>query len=135
MAILKSCPGLKVEVIANGIPLREYTNGDLNDPQATITRYVEANTEGTFEVLYQFLDEYVATYGVGAEVRLDGIKVDSSLIRSQNLKGKGGFSASGIESKINGRWYTSKLVFSSFTVGEYIQCARCWHPSNKRNVM
>ncbi|KAF1850025.1 uncharacterized protein K460DRAFT_381892 [Cucurbitaria berberidis CBS 394.84] len=114
MAIINDCPGLRVEVVANGNALREYNDDQAGDAPNVVTRYLEVNGEGTFEILTKFLENYAGRHGVRVEVRLDGHKVDSYLLRLNQLKKEDGHRSSGAPSKIGGRWHTSNFLFSSF---------------------
>jgi hypothetical protein len=80
MAVIDDIPGAKVEVIANGEPLQEYDDGDSENTASRITKYIRVSPDGTFEIIVQFLDDYVATRGLRTEVRLDGLKVSSNLL-------------------------------------------------------
>ncbi|EAT87833.2 hypothetical protein SNOG_05442 [Parastagonospora nodorum SN15] len=116
MAVIEDIPGLTVKVIANGAPLDEYSDADADDHPKQATNYIEVHSEGTFEILIQFFEGFVATYGVRVEIRLDGTKVSSSLTRLSKLKEAGGHKTSGVRSKIGGRWHESNFVFSPFVL-------------------
>ncbi|KAH3956417.1 hypothetical protein HBI70_068090 [Parastagonospora nodorum] len=118
MAVIEDIPGLTVKVIANGAPLDEYSDADADDHPKQATNYIEVHSEGTFEILIQFFEGFVATYGVRVEIRLDGIKVSSSLTRLSKLKEAGGHKTSGVRSKIGGRWHESNFVFSPFVLDQ-----------------
>lgn len=86
MAVINSCPGLEVKVVSNESALPEYADSQATDPHNTITTYVEVNSDGAFQVHFQFTDGYSCRYGVRVELRLDGHKVDSCLYRRSQLK-------------------------------------------------
>lgn len=51
MAVINDVQGLQVQIFTNGTPLKEYTDREAEDLPKAITRYVEVNQEGSFEVL------------------------------------------------------------------------------------
>jgi hypothetical protein len=120
MAIIDDHPGLSVEILIDKQALREYRDATAEDPPNAITKYAEVHTNNAFEVKTSFLENSAATYGVHVEVRLDGNKVSSYLVRLKDLKKEGGHLTSGVKSKIGNRWHKSDLVFSAFAVGELI---------------
>lgn len=85
MAILNSCPGLEVKVVANNEALKEHADLQTNDAPKTITHYVEVNSEGAFEVHAVFTNDYTCRFGVRIEIRLDGHEVYGSLYRASQL--------------------------------------------------
>jgi hypothetical protein len=117
MAVIPDIPGLKVEVIANEEPLKEYDTEVADDAAKTVTKFVEVRANDKFEISTTFDDDFVATHGFLLEVRLDGSKVYSTLLPLGQLKKSGGHKASGVRSKISGRWHMSNFVFSSFVIG------------------
>jgi hypothetical protein len=118
MAIIHHIPGLTAEVIVNGAPLREYIDNGADHTASEVTNFIEVCADGTFEILCKFQANFTATFGVLVELRLDGNKVSSSLLRLKDLKNVQGHKFSGVKSKIGGRWYQSNLLFSPFAVGE-----------------
>jgi hypothetical protein len=120
MAILEGCPGLKVEVTVNDHALREYDDDNVQEEPNTLTKYIEVNGNDTFKIQAQFLDNYVATYDVVAEVWLDGNKINSYVLNLKSLKRPEGHKFSGVRLRINGTWYRYNLVFSSFAIGKCI---------------
>lgn len=118
MAVLNSCPGLEVKVVSNESALPEYADSQATDPHNTVTTYVEVNSDGAFQVHFQFTDGYSCRYGVRVELRLDGHKVDSCLYRRSQLKKDTGHTVAGARSKIGGRWHVSNFQFSQFVLGK-----------------
>lgn len=118
MSIIENVPGLKVEVIANDEPLAEYRDAEAEVGTKKAVRFIEAKSNGTFQIVTQFLEEFPATYGFRIEVRLDGNEVDSVLIRLKDRKKNGRHKMSGVRLKTNGRWHQSNLLFSLFVIGE-----------------
>jgi hypothetical protein len=120
MAIIDDHPGLSVEILIDKQALREHRDATAEDPPNAITKYAEVHTIDAFEVKTNFLENSAATYGVHVEVRLDGNKVSSYLVRLKDLKKEGGHLTSGVKTKIGNRWHKSDLVFSAFAVSELI---------------
>ena len=118
MAIIDSSPGSTVEVRVNDTPLRELSDEAAEDTPKTVTKYVEVAGDSAFEVLVQFSETFVATYGARVEVRLDGNKITSYLVRMKDQKNLGGHRTSGVKSKIKGRWHQSNLIFSPFAISK-----------------
>ncbi|KAJ4378253.1 hypothetical protein N0V86_005953 [Didymella sp. IMI 355093] len=116
MAVLNSCPGLEVKVIANKNALPEYADSPETDEQNTVTKFVEVDRDGAFQVHFQFTDAYTCRHGVRVELRLDGHKVDSCLYRQNQLKKGTGHTLAGARSKIRGRWHVSNFQFSQFVL-------------------
>lgn len=52
MAVLSTCPGLKVEIIVNGEPLQEFDGSEGDQAADTKTTYIEATTGAEFAVKY-----------------------------------------------------------------------------------
>lgn len=50
MGIVEALPGVTVSIVVNGSALHEYEDPDIEDTTTTITRYVEAVSNETFEV-------------------------------------------------------------------------------------
>jgi hypothetical protein len=120
MAIINDIPGLSVEVVSNGDALREYEDVYAADEPKKVTKYIEVQSDETFEIVARFLENLNAKYGVCVEIRLDGTKVSASLIRLGELRKGGGhtYTTSGVMSKIGNRWHESNFLFSPFVVGK-----------------
>jgi hypothetical protein len=118
MAVIKDIPGLKVEIITNGEPLQEYNDDEAENSSTNATRYIQVGSDRTFAIVVQFLDEYVATRGMRIEIKLDGVKVNATLLALNDLKRKGGHKFSGVPSKINNRWNESSFKFMPLAIGK-----------------
>jgi hypothetical protein len=80
MAVHPDHPGLTVEFVVDGSVVEEYDDNQPITPN-TVTRYVEAVSDATFAIKFRLTSPFPITYGVVIEVRLDGQKVFSSIIR------------------------------------------------------
>jgi hypothetical protein len=67
MAILDTVSGLNTEITVNRVPLAEY-----DDPEADITKYVEAVSGSEFVIKTSFKEPILAINGVEISVRIDG---------------------------------------------------------------
>jgi hypothetical protein len=118
MAILDSCPGLEVKIVSNDRTLEEYRDARAEYANNSTTHYVQVESDGTFQIILQATDAYRSRHGIHVEIRLDGHKVDGSLIRLKNLHKTGGHVFYGAQSKMNGKWFISDFKFSQFVLGK-----------------
>lgn len=85
MAIVPGVPGLKIEVVSNGTPLREYNDPDDTSPGNTVTKYVEAISGATFAIRYTIDPTFQYLHDAAKlQMRLDGNKVFSRHIRKES---------------------------------------------------
>ena len=119
MAVLDSSPGMEVSVVLNKKVLKEYRDLDADDPQNSTTSYIEVDAAAAFEVHLEIADPYTSKHGIRVEVRLDGKKIEDTLIRVEDLHKPGGHKFTGTTSKINGWWFTSDPSFVKFVSSVY----------------
>jgi hypothetical protein len=119
MAVLDSCPGMEVSVFLNKKVLKEYRDLDRDDPQNLTTSYIEVDAAAAFEVHLEIADSYASRHGIRVEVRLDGKKIEDTLIRVEDLHKPGGHNFTGATAKINGWWFTSDPSFVEFASSGY----------------
>lgn len=118
MAVLPSCPGLKVEVVVGNTPLVEYDgDGDEESRPNTSVKYVEAITGAQFAVKYYFDDTFRTSHGVKINSKLDGKVVSRRNCRKKDLVKMEGFTVSSASSCIGGEWYTNGFQFSEISQG------------------
>jgi hypothetical protein len=119
MAVLDSCPGMEVSIVLNNKVLKEYRDFNADDSQNSTTSYIEVEAAAAFEVDIEVTDTYTSRHDIRVEVRLDGKKIDDTLIRVEDLHKPGCHRLSGVTSKINGWWFTSDPSFVKFMSGGY----------------
>ena len=120
MAIIDTRPGIEVTVISGDDALPEYRDTAAENSPHVITNYIDVGKATHFEVLTKFKDNNTVHYGVVIDVLLDGVKVHSKIYRLKQLEKPEGYKASGVSSKIRGRWHISNFLFSPFVLGNYM---------------
>ena len=58
MAIIKDLPGVKIEIAANGVALKEHQDTEIAEEERTVTRYIEAVSGQIFAVSIQLLPQF-----------------------------------------------------------------------------
>ena len=118
MAVLTSDPGVKVEIVVGGRPLREYVDTKAENSAKQTTQYIEVENEGPFEIHAQVSGDYVQKHPVCMEVHLDGVMVARCYVPKYNATNEGKYQYTGYKTNIAERWHTSDLCFSSFAFGK-----------------
>jgi len=125
MAVLDELPGLVVEILVNGEPLKEYTDTFVDEKEPnTIIKYIEAVSGANFEIRCRFIHQYPHRDVLnGVDVRLDGQNVACILIHKSDLRQM----VLGYTTFITGRtsgqgqkWIKEKFRFAELTIGEHI---------------
>lgn len=119
MVVLDSCPGIEVSIVLNNKALKEYRDLNADDPQNSTTSYIEIEAAAAFEVDPEVTDTYTSRHDIRVEVRLDGKKIEDTLIRVEDLHKPGGHKFTGATAKINGWWFTSDPSFVKFVSSGY----------------
>lgn len=126
MAILDEVPGLEVEILVNGQPLREYTDhGAAAVPAHTVERYVEAQSNATFEIHYTFRPPFPVDRSISMIITCDGNGIDQPLIRPFEMYDPDGHFSKGPVSKIGSRWMLQRYCFSALRISEYPSVTSC----------
>jgi protein involved in ribonucleotide reduction len=118
MAVLAEVPGLEVEILVNGQPLREYEDYSAEVPAQTIERYVEAQSDAQFEIHYTFKAPFPADRPISMIATIDGNDVDEPLVRPVELFQENGHISRGVISNIGSRWVVQKYCFSAIQISE-----------------
>lgn len=121
MAILAGVPGLKVEILVNGEPLREYDEDRDEDDEPsepnTITKYVEVVSGAEFQIKYTFKRPFPSQKAVDVDFHFDSL-TDGVVVNQTILFNPSGHWYVGPESRIGGRTQIQKLSFSDLEIGE-----------------
>jgi hypothetical protein len=121
MAVLPSCPGLKVEVIVNGEPITEYDDNEADQPNelganATST-YIEAASGAKYAIRVTFSDGFQRKYTVKAAAHIDGVLVHAVIMQKKHLL-EHVRDLSAKSERRAGRWSQSDFQFSEIIPGE-----------------
>lgn len=118
--------GLTVKVLVDGKALRKYIDPRTDTSTNERTTYIEVNRACDFDIELHFGTTYVVTRGVHVSIKLDGEEVDVLCLRKDSIKQNvGRHTFAGVQSKINGRWYTSRLRFQPLS-GEWLLLPRSY---------
>jgi len=115
MAVTDKHPGLEVEVVVDGAPLKEYNDDDSND-QEIVSKYIEAQSGAEFAVRSTFTAPFPRGHGVQIAVRVDGTTRRYGY-ESSDLYGRQGHTCTGISYQQDGIWYEQKYCFTTLNIG------------------
>jgi len=121
MAVLDGLPGLEVEIVVNGQPLKEYTDTFVDEEEAkTVIKYVEAVSGANFEIYCRFTRPYPHRDVVNsAHVELDGEGVVGKIIRKSYLQPLLRGYTAWIKGRTTGqgqKWLEEKFRFAELTI-------------------
>lgn len=120
MAIHQDHPGLKAEVLVNGVPLKEYDDDGEQQP-GVVTKYVEVNADAPFGVSYIIPKGLTGECGTRSALDIDGKAMGRHTHQESSLeKWDRSFFYDCISSEVNGMLYTQKFRFSSLQIGEQL---------------
>ena len=117
MAVLSKVPGLEVQIVVRGEPLREYEERGARVPRDSVERYVEAQTNAHFEIHYSFTHPFPPDPAVFMFVMIDGKDVDEPLIRPFELFERKGHTSIGPVYKSGSSWKVRKYRFRGIRIG------------------
>ncbi|KAF2740601.1 hypothetical protein EJ04DRAFT_597545 [Polyplosphaeria fusca] len=119
MAILPTCPGLRVEIIVNGISIEEHKNPppDPSQPK-TLTTYVEVPSGTNFGIRYFFARTFPDNRAVSMKVAIDGNEIDEPMHHARDLHDKNGHFIDRMASYDGKRWYQQDFVFAALDIEE-----------------
>ncbi|KAK5127456.1 hypothetical protein LTR85_006795 [Meristemomyces frigidus] len=89
MAVHDELPGVQITIIADGQPLHEYQDTDIDEDDKTVTRYIKADSDQEFKIKVE-LGKNTVFKGdcLSFQVFVDGTQVDDLLpSKSQALEG------------------------------------------------
>jgi hypothetical protein len=116
MAITKAFPGIGATVCVNGEPLQEHLDETVKDDDGTVTRFVEAVSNKSFEVHLEVKKETTITHSaVYFEVFMDGKFVHNPLLPKTFIEWDCGVSI--VEGKELANGMIQKLIFAEVDTG------------------
>ena len=115
MAIHADYPGLTVEILLDGRPLKEYQHEEEEDAPKIATRYVECRSGAEFKIRTGFAPPF-APIDMGLRVCLDGVRVNSTIAEKETILDEP-YIQSRTEWKEGRKWRASNFLFSDISVG------------------
>ncbi|KAF1850026.1 uncharacterized protein K460DRAFT_326500 [Cucurbitaria berberidis CBS 394.84] len=115
MAILSTCPGLKVEIIVDGEPLPEFDDQEADQESHTKTTYIEAKTGADFVVRYT-VSALFSTDDISAQICIDGDEGNHNAHESHELNNTLVHTVEGRLSKAGRRVFIQKFQFAELTI-------------------
>lgn len=120
MAILDAHPNIEVQIVCNGIPLKEYDDDD-NDESAepnTVTKYVEAISGAEFQIQHDIMAPW-PRHEILFTCIIDKQNIRGALIRKHHYYGRSyRYIKDGVESYNRGQWSTQRFQFAELSVGK-----------------
>lgn len=118
MAVITYIPGLKVEIIVNGVPLEEFVDSDEENPPNTTTKYVEASSGVPFEVQYSFSPTFNAKHDIALRVFLDGKYSDGHVIYTSEVSHLAPTRIGSARELVGGSYSKRRFRFSQLDIGK-----------------
>lgn len=119
MAVLTEVPGLKVEVIVDDEPLKEYDD-EQPAPPKTVSKYVEAKSDARFRICYSFTPPFPNSRAILVRLFVDGI-VMRTIYHHGACLGEKLFKNHHIlfsQSFADGKWFEQDFRFSQLVIGK-----------------
>lgn len=128
MAVLDGIEGLQLSIAINGKPLTEYGNLEEVHQSNTVTRYIEATTDASFEIFVNFKGNYCyQDLPVAYHMSLDGHHEKRNVQTVDELKGGKFVAVRSLPTRtIEGhkmREMRHSLIFSPLPTGMQISCS------------
>jgi hypothetical protein len=121
MVVLPDVPGLKVQVVVQGQPLREYQDLAADIAERTAECYVEAHTGAVFEIHFTFDDSFPGDRPVSMIVTIDGKDVDEPMVRPHELYEPGGHVSRGPIQKIGSTWKVRPYKYAPVDISKLFE--------------
>ena len=119
MAITDSHPRIKIEIISNGAPLREYVDQEEEDAPNAVTKYIEAVSSAEFQIGCTLTTPFPET-AILYQIYLDGKFTRGFFSMLDDYKPPlAHFKVSGLCHSDGQDWFQSNFCFSSLTIGMY----------------
>ncbi|KAL7776536.1 hypothetical protein CFE70_006952 [Pyrenophora teres f. teres 0-1] len=117
MAVHDDYPGITVQVIADGQPLKEYEPKDKEEPPKAITRYVESISGVEFAINTTFTPPFDELF-VSLALKIDGAFMSGRTVPAKNLNKEIVYIQSYTCWKEEGKWWKSSFRFSNLDIVE-----------------
>jgi hypothetical protein len=119
MAITRAFPGIQVEVLVEGEPLKEYDDEDEEVTTDKVTKFIEAKSGSEFKIRWTFTPPFPGD-SVCFYIYMDGTYVCGAYAQQPDFLGPTYInSVSGIDSSKGQNWFHEKFCFSEITIGNY----------------
>lgn len=122
MAILDSCPGLRVRIVVDGLYLREYNDGEEEKSPKVVTKYVEARSDVEFSLCSDFRRPLSWQYGVEVHIVIDGSTCTSYITPPKKPHLRHTFDHEAYSSQVGGKWFRHQLRFTALNIGKTVPC-------------
>jgi len=127
MGIFSFLPGVEIDILVNGEPLKEYDEPpdiDNGEPK-TIVKYIEAVSGSNFEIRLRLNSAYQHRgHGVTTKIFLDGVYVQTPIFPQKMIKRLSVKSLTEtVQGEIHGSendWKVAKFSFANLEIGELL---------------
>lgn len=118
MAILCDQPGLKVEILVDGVPLQEYDDEDEEIVPTVVTKYIEAKSGVNFTIRYTVLPQFHIKHALKVQSYLDGKPMENRVRSEDSIRKYMSGTMTGVREAIAGKYYERKFCFSQLNTGQ-----------------
>jgi hypothetical protein len=123
MAIIDGTPGLVVEIIVGGTPVREYDDDEADDSKypmlvGSVTKYIEAQTDTEFKFRCKFSPQFpYRESDYKFRFIVDGVRLASAIIYNKEVAQSRMFEMEGNRYSKNGQWFMRDFRFAKLKLG------------------
>ena len=118
MAILRDQPGLKVEILIDGVPIQEYDDENEEIVPNVVTKYIEAKSGVNFAIRYTVLPRFHIKHALVVQSYLDGKPMRSHVCSEDEIRNYKSRTMTGVREAIAGKYYKRKFCFSKLNTGQ-----------------
>jgi hypothetical protein len=118
MAILRDQPGLKVEILVDGVPLQEYDYENEEIMPSVVTKYIEAKSGDNFTIRYTVLPQFHIKHALVVQSYLDGKSMVKRVFSEERIRKYASRTVTGVREAIAGKYYERKFCFSQLNTGQ-----------------
>jgi hypothetical protein len=122
LAVHTDCPGLKAEVVVNGVVLKE-SDGDGQPPPLTTKKYVEVGSDAHFGVRYTIPKGLHGAMGVMVRLCISGSPMYRCVLTKKEIEMNGPRIIASVIVNINDAKYDQAFRFSQLRIGTYLSCS------------